>query len=228
MAKTELKLKATSLRKQGKSIREIVSILNVSLSTVSYWCRNIELTKQQQKLLVSRQKSRSYAGRLKAVERLKRERIERTNKLKIQGIQEVGKLKDKELFAVGIGLYWGEGYRRQEKIGFTSGDEQIVKFIVPWFKKFLNLTTDDFILRVSINNEHQDRINEIEKHWSRITKIPLKQFTKASLIKGSQKKTYSSRETYYGTLRIIVRKSCAMHRKLMGWIEGVYQNASNL
>ncbi|MFQ5661808.1 MAG: hypothetical protein ACE5F2_00965 [Candidatus Paceibacteria bacterium] len=224
MAKSELRIKANSLRRQGKSIREIVSILNVPLSTASYWCRNIQLTKKQQELLVSRQNSRSYAGRLKAVERLKKQRIDVTEKLKDEGRKEIKKLNNREFFMAGIGLYWGEGYRKHETVGFTSKDEKIIKFIIPWFKKFLKIKTQDFILRVSINKSHKDRTKEIENYWSLVTKIPIKQFTKASLVKPKQKKVYELPNNYYGTLRITIRKSRAKHRKFMGWIEGLYKN----
>lgn len=224
MAKSKLKLKAHSLRKQGKSIREIVSALGIPLSTVSYWCRDIRLTKRQQEKLTARQESRSYAGRLKAVERLKRERIENTRQLKNKGVKEIGKLSDKEIFLAGIGLYWGEGYRSHEKIGFTSKDEKIVKFIIVWFKKFLNAKTSDFILRVSINNTRKNRVKKVERYWSLITGIPLNQFTKPSFIKTKQKKIYSKPEDYYGTLRITIRRSTNIHRKFMGWIDGLYNN----
>lgn len=224
MAKSKLKLKAFILRKQGKSIREIMSATGVPLSTASHWCRHIFLSPKQKALLIANQKSRSYAGRLKSTEHAKRERIAKTQQLKNEGIKEIGKLTDKELFCAGIGLYWGEGYRSQETIGFTSKDEQIVKFIMAWFRKFLRTKSTDFILRVSLNISHKKRINAVEKYWSTITKIPLKQFTKPSFVKVRHKKVYPSDDGYQGTLRIVVRKSCSMHRKFMGWIEGLYLN----
>lgn len=212
------------MRKQGKSIREIMNALKIPLSTVSYWCRDIVLTKKQQERLIKNQNSRSYVGRLKAAEKLKKQRKEISKYLKLEGIKEIGKLTDKELFLAGIGLYWGEGYRSSETIGFTSKDDKIIKFIIFWFKKFVNAKTADFILRVSVNIKHRERIDEIEKHWSLITGVPLSQFTKPSFLTAKQKKFYPNSENYFGTLRVIIRKSCSRHRKLMGWIEGLYKN----
>lgn len=224
MAKSKLKLEAFVLRKKGKSIREIVSLLGMPLSTVSYWCRDIKLSLEQRKLLVKHQKDRAYAGRLKSAEILKSKRVKITKKLKEAGIEEIGKLTKKEIFLAGIGLYWGEGYRSQERVGFTSRDWKIIKFIIGWFERFFDAKRSDFILRISVNKEHRDRIKKIEKYWSQMTGIPLSQFTKPSFIKASRKKVYFSRENYYGTLRIVLRKSCLKHRKLMGWIEGLYRN----
>jgi len=224
MAKSLLKLKAIRLRKQGNSIRQIAAITGASASGVSYWCRNISLTKKQQNLLTKNQKSRFYAGVLKSAENLKRKRKELTKKLNNEGIKEVGKLSERELFVAGLGLYWGEGYRSHEMIGFTSKDEEIIKFILPWFKKFLKTKDQDFILRVSINNKQKNRIKTVQNYWSKITKISLNQFTKPSFIKAKQNKIYFSNNNYYGTLRITVRKSRNMHRKMMGWIDGLYKN----
>lgn len=224
MAKSKLKIKAHNLRKQGKSIREIVSSLKVPLSTVSYWCRDLSLTKKQQDNLARRQINRSYAGRLKSAEKLKKQRKELTKRLKLEGIDEMGKLTDKELFLAGIGLYWGEGYRSSEVVGFTSKDSKIMKFMIFWFKKFINAKKTDFILRVSVNLDHKKRIDDIEKYWSQTLNVSRKQFIKPSFLKAKQKKFYPDSNNYFGTLRIIVRRSCSRHRKLMGWIEGLFKN----
>lgn len=224
MAKSLLKIKARHLRKQGKSIREIVNLTNIPLSTVSYWCRDIRLTKTQLARLIAKERSPSYKGRLLAAEKLKRERIQKIKLLKNEGIREIGTMNDREFFFAGLGLYWGEGYRSQEQIGFTSKDEKIVKFILPWFKKFFGINNADFIFRITISENCQKQTNEIEKYWTQLTKTSLRQFTKHSFIKTPHKKKYERPEDYYGTLRITIRKSRTAHRKLMGWLEGLSVN----
>lgn len=47
MAKTQEKLKARELRKEGKAVTAIANELQVSTGTVSRWCRDIELTKSK-------------------------------------------------------------------------------------------------------------------------------------------------------------------------------------
>ena len=224
MAKSALKLKARAFRKQGKSIREIVGLTGIPISTVSLWCRDIKLSKAQKMRLISKERSPSYAGRMLAAERAKLGRLMLIKQLKREGVGDIGKITDREFFLSGIGLYWGEGYRSQEMVGFTSKDAQIIKFIMAWFKKFLNIGNKDFILRISLNNNHKNRIKAVTGYWERSTGIPCLQFTKTSLIKTAQNKIYEKPENYYGTLRITVRKSRNMHRKLMGWIEGLYKS----
>ena len=221
MAKSKLKLKAQVLRRGGRGIREIVAILKIPLSTTSYWCRNIPLSKKQQQRLIQRQRDKAYEGRLKAAEILRSRRLRIVESLNAVGVSEIGQINDREFFIAGAALYWGEGYKKQEIVGFTSGDVEIMNFAIKWFKKFLDATNKDFILRVSINKNHSDRIHEIQKYWSRSTGISLNQFIKPALILAKQNKTYASRKSYYGTLRVVLRKSTAKHRRLMGWIGGL-------
>ncbi len=49
--KKEEQVKSVELRKDGMSLNEIASKLNVSKSSVSLWVRNIELTAAQRKKL---------------------------------------------------------------------------------------------------------------------------------------------------------------------------------
>jgi len=224
MSKSILKLRAQALRGRGKGIREIVALLGAPLSTVSYWCRDIILSQKQQDRLIKKQKDRAYVGRLRSAEVLRNKRINATQRLKEQGIKEIGRLNDREMFLLGVGLYWGEGYRKYEMVGFTSGDKDIVKYIMRWLRLFITPNNDDFVLRVSINSSHENRVADIERYWSKITEVSLSQFSKPSIVVAKQKKVYLNKDSYYGTLRIVVRRSVSLHRKLMGWIEGVNKN----
>ena len=47
MAKSKQMLQARQLRKEGESIKVIAKKLSVSVSSVSVWCRDIELSKEQ-------------------------------------------------------------------------------------------------------------------------------------------------------------------------------------
>lgn len=47
MAKSKEKNKALKLRQQGESIKKIAKKLKIAKSTISLWCRDIELTPEQ-------------------------------------------------------------------------------------------------------------------------------------------------------------------------------------
>ena len=54
--KTEKRKQARRLRKEGKSVREITKILNVSKGSISRWVRDISLTSKQVERLNKRHK----------------------------------------------------------------------------------------------------------------------------------------------------------------------------
>ena len=64
MAKSRDKIKARKLRKKGESIKKIANLLNISTSTVSLWCRDVELTNIQIDNLRKRQTDPFYGKRL--------------------------------------------------------------------------------------------------------------------------------------------------------------------
>lgn len=221
MAKFKEKIRARKLREAGASIWGIAQKLNLSKSTVSYWCRNIQLTPYQIDRLSKKQLSASYRGRLKAMEQKRKNRLTEIEKLRKEGLGQIGTLSKRELFLAGLGVYWGEGYKSLTTAAFTSSDPKMVLFMLGWFQEICDIPVKDLILRVGLNATHQYRIRKVEKYWSAITGIPTGQFTKTTLIKVKAKKIYKNPDDYYGTLRISVRRSSRLQRKILGWLQGL-------
>ena len=221
MAKFKERIKVRQLRLEGASINDIAQKLGLSKSTVSYWCKDIRLSPQQIEKLVQRQLSASYKGRLKAVEKKRFNRLQEIEQLKWSGRKEIGKLNKREFLMAGLGIYWGEGYKSLTTAAITSSDLKIILFMLKWFKETCQIPAKDLIFRVGLNASHKHRVQVVEKYWSEKTGIPLNQFTKTTLIKTITKKIYSHPDNYYGTLRVCVRRSSRLQRKILGWIEGL-------
>ncbi|MDP2362297.1 MAG: helix-turn-helix domain-containing protein [Ignavibacteria bacterium] len=219
MAKSKEKNKALKLRQKGKSIKEIAKELKIAKSTVSLWCRDIELTSEQIQKLHKQMKAGAYKGARIQYQR----RLRKTKEFEKQGINEIGELSDRDFLLSGLGLYWGEGAKKRRWVKVNNSDPEIIKFILEWFRRILKVKPDRFTLRVSINKIHKDRIEELEEYWSKITGIPRKQFGTTTLIKVKNKKVYENFSTYYGTLTIEVRKSAELYYQIMGLIEGLIQ-----
>lgn len=222
MAKTIKKGRAIKLRQKGKSVNEIAKILDIPKSTVSVWCRNIKLTRKQIERLIARQKSGSYKGRMKFLERIRRERLEQVDKLKIEGVREVGNVNKRDLFIAGIAMYWSEGVTspNSDEVSFSNSDAKMVLLMKRWFEEICDILSNQIVIQVRINRAHKHRIKEIENYWSKLTKLPLDQFSKTILIKSRLKKVYPDDSTYYGTIRMKVRRGARLRRKINGWIEG--------
>lgn len=222
MAKKKEQGQAIKLRKNGSSISSIASSLNVSKSTVSMWCKEIALTERQLKKIATVSKHHATLGLLRAaeVQRSKRKLcIEAQTKI---GKEDVGALNRRDLFMVGLGLYWGEGYKKgSQELGFTNSDPLMLRVYILWLEQTYDISRHDLILRVSINDQHSARSEDVERYWSQILHVPRSQFTKTSFIRSASKKRYVNETVHFGTLRIKVRKGTNLRRRILGSIEAL-------
>jgi len=224
MAKQREKGVALLLRRNGRSIGEIARELKVSKSTVSGWCRDIILTKKQQGHIAYRSKHHATAALLRAAEQRRKRRLQETEHAVLLGHTDIGNLSKRDIQMVGLGLYWGEGYKRgNQELGFTNSDPDMIRFYINWLQMQFHIDTQNLVLRVSINNIHAKRIRDVERQWSKSTGIPLHQFTRPSLIKTVVQKEYINKTAHLGTLRVKVRKGTFLRRRILGAIS-VLQN----
>ncbi len=222
MAKIKEKESALQLRKEGTSIKQIARLLSVSPSTVSVWCRDIQLSKEAISRLTLSGNDQATAA-LIAYSQAKRETRENNTKNNYAvGAKLIGGLSDRDVLCIGLGLYWGEGYKNgNREFGFTNSDPAMIQFYIHWLQTVFNIPTTDLTLRVSINDQHTNRIDIVEKYWAKITNVPLNQFTKSSLIKTLSKKHYSNHHRHYGTLRIKVKLGSDYREQILGAIEHI-------
>ena len=222
MAKQKEREIAKSLRQKGTSISDIAIKLNVSKSTVSTWCKDIVLTEEAIEIIARTSKSKSTTSLLRYTETLRAKRQNNTIASYEVGKKKVGKLAKRDIYCLGIGLYWGEGYKRgSQEFGFTNSDPLMIKFYIIWLQTVFKLNRNDLIARVSINSLHQSRSEEVEKYWSRTIGIARSEFTKTSFLKSQSKKIYGNIEDHYGTLRIKVRRGTTMRREILGAIAAI-------
>lgn len=221
MAKSKEKIKARKLRRKGESIKKIANLLSVSVSTASLWCRDVKLTNSQIENLRKRQTDPFYGKRLDYYLKKKKEFSIKLLNLKNEGINSIGKLTKREIFLIGIALYWGEGFKKDSLAGLATLDINIAKFFVFWLKNLFKIETKDLLLRVTANISYKSEIKELEKYWSNNLKIPIAQFSKPFFQNTKWKKVYENKDNYHGVLRIRVRRSIDLLRKIFGYIEGI-------
>lgn len=214
---------AVRFRKEGKSIKEIAEFLNVSPGSVSLWVRNIQLSSTQTRELAKRSLNALQKGRKKALKTQQILRKQRKEKFIKEALKEIGKLSERDLFIGGVALYWAEGFKKDNRLGFASSDPAMIKFFLRWLKE-LRVPKRDIRLRVGLNISHKGRIQEVEKHWSKETKIPLSQFQKPFFQKFKWKKEFPNPEEYFGVLRIRANSQGPLFTKIKSWIKALKQN----
>lgn len=221
MAKSKERNIAIELRKKGESIIVIAKKIKVAKSTVSLWCRDIELTPEQiEKLRQSRIKG-GYAGRMKGARMQYNRRLEKIERFKKEGIREVGGLSDRDLLMIGVAFYWGEGSKKRRSLTFSNSDPEAIKIMLGFLKRIFKVKNNEISLYVGINKIHKNRVEKVENYWSGITKIPREQFTKVSLKDAKNKKIYTNFSVHYGTLTVRVKKSADLYYRMMGLIDAL-------
>ncbi len=219
MTKPHQQQKAIIMRKKGLSITSIAQQLVVSKSTVSGWCRDINLTEKQITLIAEKSKHHATLGLLKASEAQRVKRQANIVTAVQLGKSDVGKLSKRDIYMLGLGLYWGEGYKKgSQELGFTNSDPSMITIYIEWLRQIYCIPKKNMILRISINDSHTSRANEILKYWSNLTGVPFSQFTKTSFIKVGGKKVYLNTANHFGTLRIKVRRGTELRRRILGSI----------
>lgn len=224
MAKSLLRLKARELRRQnGKSIRDISSILEIAKSTVSLWCRDIELNKKQVENLLIDKIENIRRGQLNGALVQKNKRLKKVSFYEQQGIKKLNKLSDKEFFMAGLALYLGEGAKKSRRVELVNSDPKIIKFMIQWFVYNFGVDRSNFTLSVLINQIHRKREVVVRKFWSSYLDFPLSQFRQTIFVKSKQNKIYENYDNYYGTLRLSILKSSDLLYKILGLIKGLLQ-----
>lgn len=137
------------------------------------------------------------------------------------GKAKVGKMNDRDLFVLGIGLYWAEGSKKNRDTRFVNSDPLMIKIWISWLIKFVGIDKKDLVLRVGINQSHRNRMEKVVSYWSRIVGVPSSQFRSPSLKKVSNQKIYANFEDHYGSLMVGVKRSTNLNYEVLGMIDAV-------
>ena len=194
---------AIEMRRRGFSYSEIENRLHVPKSTTAYWVRNVKLTPEQRKKLNDKQIEVAKANVLKKISKTQR-LIEEIKNTSSKDIKEISK---KELWLMGVVLYWKNGNNSDLKKGvhFSSSDPAMIKLFLKWLKETGGIKEEEIIFDVFAPK----KLIEITVHnWSKIT----------GFSEGHFKNFYHQKSSF---LRVRVAQSSMLARQIAGWIEGL-------
>lgn len=211
--------KARALRTKGYSINEIVRALTVAKSSVSLWVRNVKLTTRQLKRLSEKGHTLEAIEKRRAV-RLRNEHARRQIIFRASA-DEIVAISDKDLFFIGVALYWGEGSKyNRGNVCFCNSDPQLIQIMMRFFKRICNVPSSKFKAQVFLH-PHLDA-NRAVRYWSRISGIPSSQFQKTS--QQHNKASKGKKDNLpMGTFAIAVYDT-VLFLRIMGWMRGMYGN----
>ncbi len=228
--KVLLKEQAINLRREGLSYSEILQKIPVAKSTLSLWLQSVELSKKQTQRLTEK--------KLLAIQRgsqtRRNWRVTTTKLIKKQAYLEIKKkikkIDTKALWLMGIMLYWAEGakdkeYKPGQSVIFSNSDPLMIKLFLRWLHICLQIPIENIQLSIYIHENHKQNIEKIITFWSYTTGFSIRKFDKIYYKKHKVKiHRRNIEENYHGLLRIRIRKSSALNRKITGWIEGICQH----
>ena len=218
IVKEKLKNEAIALRRDGFTYSEILKRVLVAKSTLSLWLRDVGLAKKQKQLITEKR----IAGQLRAIEAIRRNKINRIKDIKDLAREEVPILITDPFWLAGVILYWGEGSKEHAKacpVKFTNMDLQMHKLFLKWIRKYLSITDEDLLFELFIHEKAD--ILRAKKYW--MQQLGFREDRLRTYLKKHNPKTKRKRigENYYGVLAVIVYRSIPLNRKIAGWIDGI-------
>nr|WP_180218293.1 hypothetical protein [Streptomyces albus] len=216
-AKDDLRARARELRRQGWTYDRIELELGVSRSSVSLWVRDLprppRRTREEASAIARRGWERTLA--LREEERLR---------TKAAATAEIGTLSDRELFLIGVGLYWAEGakskpYRRDETVAFVNSDPDMIRLYLAWLDL---LGVERTRLRFTVMIHESADVHGAERYWADLVGAGPESFYKTTIKKHNPRTVRKNvGENYRGCLAVRVLQGADLYRRIEGWWYGI-------
>jgi transcriptional regulator with XRE-family HTH domain len=201
-------------REEGMSMKDIARQVGVSVSSVSLWTRDIELTPEQLEAMARDN------HRLERQRRGQEARSQSARAKRLAAQQEGRALarRGEPLHQAGCMLYWAEGSKTGHSAALSNSDPRMLRF----FKRFLQecYGVEDERLRFNVNCYVNNglRLDEIEDHWLDLLDLPRACLRKAIVNNPSRSSKLQKRNLPYGTARLQVH-STAILQSIFGAIQ---------
>ncbi|WP_344605441.1 hypothetical protein [Streptomyces glaucus] len=223
-AKDDLRERARELRLQGWTYDRIQAELGCSKSSISLWVRDLPKPEHR------RSPAEAAAIARRGWEARLRIRDEERQRTKDAAKQAVGRLSHRELFLVGVGLYWAEGgkdkpYDRRENVTFVNSDPSMIQVFLAWLDL---LEVERERLRFTVMIHETADVAAAERYWAGIVGADRSAFNKTILKKHNPKTVRKNvGDSYRGCLVIKVLQSADLYRRIEGSWYGIVLGADS-
>lgn len=226
MSKNTLREKAIALRKRGFSYSEILAQVPVAKSTLSLWLRSVGLSVPQKQNITEKRIQAQKRGA--ATQR--RKRILKQSSIVHDAQAEIGSISNRELWLIGTALYWAEGSKEKEiqpgsRASFSNSDSRMISLFLRWLKECAQISDQDVYADLYTHESHRDTVEETIAVWSNLLKKPHSFFRHTYFKKNKiHTKRKNTGALYIGLLRVNIRASSTLNRRITGWIKGIVEN----
>lgn len=220
---------ATKLRLGGKSYTEISKTLDIPKSTLSGWFNKLVISDSAKKRIENR-------GRKKAIQVLLKHNKNQTVLAKKRAVNirksakaELVSVSKRDLFLVGISLYWAEGYKRpvvrngkevtHHVVSLTNSDPLLVKYFLKFLREICGVPNER--IKISLRFFKHQNVRKLTDYWSEETDVLRNNF-RTMLVTASRSSLHIKpfNRLSYGVVQVVVADTKLFHR-IMGYIEGL-------
>ncbi len=215
------RLTAVGLRRDGASYVELRQQFGMATSTLWRWLKAEGLVANQpQEFTVLRRMAQA-----KGAETVKAQRIARTRAIIAQAQREIGALSRRDLWLLGLALYWAEGAKQKPgnisaSVIFANSDPATIRLMRRWFTEICHVP--DAGLHFEIYLHETSDAARARSYWA--AELHLSPH-RLSRVRWKRHRPTTRRtnvgDTYHGLVRLCVAKSSALNRRITGWITGV-------
>ncbi len=222
MSKPDERRRAIELRRLGLSYREIRQSIPVAKATLSLWLRSVGLARRQVQRLTEK---RLAAGR-RGAEKVHRERLERVRRTMAEAEHEAAsRIQAGDwLWLLGTALYWAEGekpkeWARSPLVSFTNMDLRMILMVRQWLLQCCSVSVPQLGYGLYIH-ERAD-IRTAVNYWAQHLRVPPEELRICPKRHNPSTRRKNTGRSYYGTIRVIVRRSTYLNHRIAGWIRGL-------
>ena len=218
---------AIELRKGGYSYSEIKKFSPVPKSTLSYWFRDLKLSEPQ----LARLKKKRIEAAQKGSKTKTLKTAKAIEEIQKNSAKDVGKISKRELWLMGVVLYWRERLLNKNDsdlkkgVRFTSSDPNLIKLFIKWLIDVGGIKREEINFDIFISEDKKKMLNDFVEYWARVTDFPKSNFSRYYLQKvRARRPKRASKKSSHGLLRIRVKASSMLARQISGWVNGVLKH----
>jgi len=170
------KQQAVILRKQGHSLQEVSIKLGISKGTASLWLQHTPFSAKAKKRIQRRRDEGSRKSRATLNDRTNK-RLTEAFDFAQKTLRNIPNTADNSRLYCAL-LYWceGEKSKNDKSLFFTNSDPSLVESFLKHLRKGYAIEEKKFRVCVHLHSYHDSKKQLF--FWSKVTNIPLAQFTK--------------------------------------------------
>jgi hypothetical protein len=219
--KEALRAECRRLRRAGLTYGEIAAKTGASKGSISPWVRDVAIQPDQRACHLDAARRRSGKARGMV---LARRAEERRAAQRSEAATAIGHVSERELFLIGVGLYWAEGskdkpWNHYGRVDFANSDPGLVRIYLQWLH-LIGVDPADIGFTLMIH-ESAD-VPAAERWWQRQLGAEAPMFRRVQLKRHNPRpRRHNTRETYHGCLKVRVCRSGELYYAIEGWWEGL-------